>query len=79
MIQPRKLAASALMEVVARYAGQSATPPVLFHIKRDTLALMKAQGVDLTEHANKIKVSFIRPDLPNLDIPDELLAGIPIH
>ena len=79
MIQPRQLASKALLDVVMLHEGEAITPEVEEVIKIETLQKLKEQGLDLLAHADRIKVSFIRPDLPNLDVPEYLLQVIPIH
>ena len=79
MIQPRIMAGKALCDVVNLYVGKESTEDLCAKIKDETLALLKERGIDLIAHASEIEVSFIRPDLPNMIIPDELLAGIQIH
>ena len=79
MIQPRQLASKALMEVVREHEGEAITPEVEETIKGETLLRLKEFGVDLLAHADRIKVNFIRADLPNLDVPEEYLQGIQIH
>ena len=79
MIQPRQLAAKALMEVVMSHEGEAITPEIMRTIKYETLRNLKERGVDLMAHSRRIHVSFIRNDLPNMEIPEELLQGIQIH
>lgn len=79
MLQPRLMAAKALSEVVMRHVGKPVTRSLRVKIKHEVLALLKDRGVDVTEHSARIKVSFIRADLPNMEIPDNLLAGVPLH
>lgn len=71
-----RLSSQALRDAMRKLVpptGAALTPQLTFRIKRETLALMKARGCDLTAHRSKIRLEFMAPDKPNLIIPVHLI------
>ncbi|OYV96082.1 MAG: hypothetical protein B7Z62_08905 [Deltaproteobacteria bacterium 37-65-8] len=71
-----RLSADSLREAMRKLVpptGAALTPQLAYRIKRETLALMKARGCDLTAHARKVRLEFMAPDKPNLIIPVHLI------
>lgn len=71
-----RLSADALRDAMRKLVpptGATLTPQLAYRIKRETLALMKARGCDLSAHKHRIKLEFLAPDKPNLIIPPHAL------
>ncbi len=78
-MNPHRVAADSLrqaMREIVPPTGAVLTPQLTYRIKARTLQHMKAAGLDLTAHARRIKLEFVRPDAPNLRIPPELMGAV---
>ena len=77
-MSPHRIAADSLRQAMRELVpptGSVLTPQLVYRIKARALQHMKSAGLDLTAHARRVRLEFLRPDAPNLRIPPELLGG----